>query len=119
MKIESLAIICHVVNKEYCESLGDYSQPFWDKAPDWQKQSIINGVLLHLRNPNATARDSHESWLKEKTETGWKYGPVKDADKKEHPCFVSYDELPVAQQTKDSLFKETIETYRKYITEPF
>jgi len=39
---------------------------------------------------------------------GWKYGAVKDADKKEHPCFVPYEELPKEQQAKDHLFKATV-----------
>jgi len=42
--------------------------------------------------------------LKEKEEAGWKYGEVKDPDKKEHPCFVSYEELPEQQKVKDALF---------------
>jgi hypothetical protein len=47
---------------------------------------------------------SHNSWLRQKEEDGWKYGPVKDADKKEHPCFIPYEELPREQQAKDYLF---------------
>lgn len=47
---------------------------------------------------------SHESWLKEKADTGWKYGPVKDPEKKEHPCFVPYSELSEAQKKKDEIF---------------
>lgn len=32
------------------------------------------------------------------------YGEVKDAEKKTHPCIMSYDALPPEQRTKDHLF---------------
>lgn len=108
MNIETVARICHEANKAFCEEIGDYSQRSWDNAPEWQRTSAINGVLFNLENPDAPASASHDSWLKEKLENGWKYGPVKDVEKKEHPCIVSYDELPKDQQTKDHLFKAIV-----------
>ena len=39
---------------------------------------------------------------------GWKYGPVKDAQKKEHPCFLPYAELPPEQKAKDYLFRAVV-----------
>ena len=109
-----VARICHEANRVYCESLGDMSQPHWEDAPDWQRNSAIKGVEFHLKIFTETGvwprpSASHESWLKQKEEEGWKYGPVKDPDKKEHPCFVSYDELPLEQRTKDSLFGSIIQ----------
>lgn len=99
-----IAKVCHEANKAYCESLGDTSQISWNMAPDYQQVSAIKGVEYHLANPNSKPEDSHNSWLKEKQDTGWKYGPVKDPVKKYHPCFIPYSELPVAQQLKDKLF---------------
>jgi hypothetical protein len=112
MYVEQIARLCHETNREYCKSIGDNSQPSWEEAPDWQKDSAQNGVKMHLNNPEATAEDSHKAWLKQKEEEGWKYGPVKDPEKKEHPCFVPYDQLPVEQQEKDRLFKGVIELVR-------
>lgn len=108
--LELIARMCHETNRAYCEACGDYSQPTWDSAPDWQKKSAINGVLFHAEHPDAQPCDSHNSWLAEKTRDGWKYGPVKDAEKKEHPCFVPYEELPFEQQTKDHLFGAICDT---------
>ncbi len=51
---------------------------------------------------------SHEGWLAEKIATGWVYGPVKDTEKKEHPCMLPYDELPPSQKAKDALFVRTV-----------
>jgi hypothetical protein len=103
-----IAQVAHETNRAYCQSIGDDSQPKWALAPGWQIDSAINGVKFHLANPNAGQAASHESWLKEKEEAGWKYGEVKDPEKKEHPCFVPYGELPVEQKVKDALFVSVI-----------
>ena len=96
------------LNKEYCKSIEDNSQPNWEEAPEWQKQSVIKGVEYTLSNPNAKPSDSHNSWLKEKEATGWKYGEVKDVEKKTHPCYVPYDQLPEAQKVKDTIFQTCV-----------
>lgn len=115
MTIENIARVAHEVNKAYCESLGDFSQPNWSEAPEWQKSSAMNGVRFHLDNPEATPESSHESWLKQKTEEGWKYGEVKDAEKKEHPCFLPYDELPASQKAKDYIFRQVIHSLESFL----
>lgn len=104
----SIAIVCHEANRAYCTTIGDNSQVTWSNAPQWQKDSAIKGVSFCLDNPDAPPSANHDSWLKEKHETGWIYGPVKDADKKEHPCFVPYSALPIEQQKKDALFKAIV-----------
>lgn len=115
MKVEQIAQICHEANAAYCLSLGDTSQLSWSEAPQWQRDSAINGVKFHLDNPNSKPQDSHNNWLKEKEQDGWKYGLVKDADKKEHPCFVSYDQLPVDQQIKDYIFSSIVHGVAKFV----
>lgn len=114
MTIEQIAQVAHEVNKAYCEALGDSSQPSWDDAPDWQKSSAVKGVEFHLENPDASPSASHESWMAQKTEEGWKYGPVKNPETKEHPCYVPYDQLPVEQRAKDFLFRQIIHSLRAY-----
>lgn len=102
--IPAVAKACHEANKAYCESLGDDSQPAWKDAPQWQKDSAINGVKFHMMNPESTPEDSHINWTQEKAADGWKYGPKKDPEAKEHPCMVPYEELPEAQRAKDAIF---------------
>lgn len=104
MTVTDIARVCHEANRAYCLSLGDGSQPAWDDAPTWQRQSAIAGVEFHLANPNAGPSASHEEWLRVKAADGWVYGPVKDPVAKVHPCFVPYDELPAEQRRKDVLF---------------
>lgn len=102
--IEAIARVCHEANRAYCETLGDMTQPPWEWAPQWQKDSAIEGVMFHQGNPDAKPSDSHESWLRRKEMTGWVYGPVKDPEAKTHPCIVPYEDLPIEQQRKDALF---------------
>lgn len=108
MEVKQIAMVCHEANRAYCATLGDSSQAPWDVAPEWQRKSAMTGVEFHLKTlesgaePQASA--SHESWLREKEADGWKFGPVKDAAKKEHPCFVPYAQLPAEQKLKDYIF---------------
>ena len=104
MTVEKIATVAHQANRAFCQELGGESQLSWANAPEWQRTSAINGVKFHMANPDAKPSHSHEEWLKEKEATGWKFGPVRDADKKEHPCMVPYDQLPEDQKAKDALF---------------
>ncbi|GGD73971.1 RyR domain-containing protein [Croceicoccus mobilis] len=106
--IETIAAMAHAANAAYCKSLGDDSQMPWVDAPEWQRESAINGVEFHIANPEAGDAASHENWMKEKLEAGWKYGKVKDVEKKTHPCLVEFDKLPPEQQFKDALFRQIV-----------
>lgn len=110
MMIEVAAELSHEANRAYCKALGDDSQSCWGDAPDWQRASAIAGVEFHIANPDAGPSHSHDSWLRQKEADGWKYGPVKDAEKKEHPCFVPYDQLPPEQKAKDCIFGAIVKT---------
>lgn len=102
--VDAIARVCHEVNRGYCAAYGDYSQPAWDDAPDWQKDSARLGVEMILKKPETKPSQSHESWYAQKEADGWVYGEVKDAEKKTHPCMVPYDQLPREQQVKDYVF---------------
>lgn len=98
------AILAHETNRAYCAVLGDDSQTSWYDAPQWQRDSALAGVVAIHRDPTTTPEQSHEGWLAQKQEDGWRWGEVKDADAKTHPCFMSYEDLPEDQRLKDSLF---------------
>lgn len=108
---EQVAKVCHNVNKAYCESIGDTSQPSWEDAPQWQKDSAMNGVDFHMKN-NVTPEESHVNWWREKEDNGWKYGHIKDPEKKTHPCMVPYSQLPKEQRAKDYLFKAVVDSFK-------
>ncbi len=115
MNIEKIAEVAHETNRTYCRTIGDNSQPVWACAPEWQRTSAVNGVRFHIDNPDANPAASHDNWLKGKYADGWKYGKVKDPTNKEHPCCVPYDELPIEQRVKDSLFTGVIGAMRKLL----
>jgi hypothetical protein len=106
--VEVAARAAHEQNRHYCQMLGDNSQLSWENAPQWQKDSAIAGVKAIIANPDTTPEQSHEGWLALKASEGWKYGPVKDPEKKEHPCFVPYAELPEEQRAKDDIFGKVV-----------
>jgi RyR domain-containing protein len=116
MNVHEIAQVAHEVNRAYCQSIGDDSQPSWADAPQWQKDSAVNGVHAHMA-ATLTPEQSHEKWMEEKVRDGWVYGPVKDPAKKEHPCMVPYGELPLEQRTKDFLFRGVVHAVREVYAE--
>jgi len=107
-----IAIVCHQANKAWCEANDDKTQKDWDDAEQWQKDSAIRGVIFKLENPNAGSDAQHNAWSKDKFTDGWVYGEVKDAEKKTHPCLVSFDKLPEFQQKKDALFCAIVDSLK-------
>ena len=105
---DAIARVAHEVNRVYCQSMGDFSQPSWAEAPDWQKTSCVDGVKFVASNPELSAFDAHADWLKHKREEGWVYGEVKDVDKKTHPCMVDFEDLPKEHQVKVFLFRAVV-----------
>ena len=112
-RIERIARTCHEAVRVYAISLGDHSIKPWDDAPEWQTTSAMNGVMFHLVNPDAGDSASHDNWMREKVETGWTYGEVKDEEAKTHPCLLPFEELPPEQQFKDTLFRTIIHAASK------
>jgi hypothetical protein len=108
LSLEDIARAAHQINRAYCQALGDNSQLPWEEAPEWQKKSAIAGVEFYINHPTANPSASHDSWLRLKVADGWKYGPVKDAEKKEHPCCVEYHELPTEQKAKGYIFRAVV-----------
>jgi hypothetical protein len=106
--LANIARVCHQANKAFCENNNDYSQLDWEECPEWQRDSALIGVQFTINNPDAKASAQHDSWSAEKIKEGWKYGLVKDAIKKEHPCLVEFEQLSLFQQQKDILFQNIV-----------
>jgi len=47
------------------------------------------------------ARNTHEIWAYGRIADGWRWGPVRDDEKKEHPCLVPYEELSETEKDYD------------------
>ena len=107
---------CHENNRVYCESIGDYSQAHWNYASQWQRASALAGVKAHLESLNQhgiplPSDAAHHAWYVQKLGDGWKYGEVKDAEAKTHPCMVAYQDLPALQKLKDHLFGAVVQAF--------
>jgi len=116
--IRQIAQVCHAANRAYCRTIGDYSQPEWEDAPEWQKESAIDGVRYVLeKNGNVVPPEIHAQWLFKKRDDGWKYGAEKDPERKLHPCMVPFRELSMEQRMKDHIFL-AIAKHMLYISIP-
>lgn len=101
---EKIAEICHENNRAYCHAFGDYSSPAWKYLSPEMQSSTIKGVEFHIANPDASPKASHEKWVEDKLSKGWKIGPAKNMEKKEHPNLVSYAQLSQVERGKDTIF---------------
>lgn len=117
MTAEHIAYVAHNINRAYCEAIGEPVPPHWEEADQDMRNSLLRGVLFTLRH-NSTPEMQHEEWMKTKLEQGWKLGPVKDAEKKEHPNLVPYDQLPQEQRVKDFLFRGVVNSLRWKLAVP-
>lgn len=99
-----IAEVCHEANRAYCRGLGDDSQVSWADAPEWLRNSALEGAAFFHANPHAPPEVMHAQWCEQKNREGWVYGPEKDVEKKTHPSLVAFPDLPEAQQRKDFLF---------------
>lgn len=104
-RIEDAARAAHEVNRIYCrEVLGDNSHLLWKDAPEWQRESAIEGVRAIAEDPNLSPADTHARWMARKLSEGWVPGTKKDPVNKTHPCLVNYIHLPLAERVKDAIF---------------
>lgn len=117
MNVATIAGSCHEANKVICEANGDFSQKHWDEAEEWQKESAIRGVNYVIEHPDVTPEMQHQAWCDDKVAAGWVYGPIKDAEKKEHHCLVAYGELSPEQTIKDHVFSAICKAMIPYLKE--
>ena len=111
IRIPAIAKICHEANKAYCEAIEDNSQVGWHDCEQWQKDSAIMGVTTILENPDITPQEVHEAWMKAKIADGWKYGKIKDAEKKIHYGLKEYENVYPEQKIKDILFSNIVRSF--------
>jgi hypothetical protein len=57
----------------------------------------------HLELTELLAKNTHELWAQQRFADGWKYGLQRDDHRKEHPCLVSYEELPESEKQYDRI----------------
>lgn len=64
----------------------------------------VSKVLL----TDSDASEIHTSWLSERKQAGWTYGPVKEVYLKQHPCMVLYEDLLPEHRKEKEIFVLTV-----------
>jgi hypothetical protein len=59
----------------------------------------LNDEILELTE--RLAENAHEVWGQRRMADGWRYGPLRDEAKKEHPSLVPYKDLPEEEKEYD------------------
>jgi hypothetical protein len=80
----------------------------WTEVSQDIRDSCKIGVKRVYDNPEITVEELHDSWMQTKLEQGWTYGPVRNAELKQHHCLVPYDQLSAHDKSKDLLFLNTV-----------
>jgi hypothetical protein len=117
-QLEIIAMAAHEANRAYCLSIGDTSQVHWEEAPEWQRESVRQGVFGILEGKLKSAEQGHESWLALKRLQGWSYGEAKDVEKKTHPAFVPWSDLPLEQRAKGVLCQGVVRVMANVLNVP-
>ena len=69
-----------------CATAGAGEKPAWEDAPDWQKNSAVNGVEYHVAHPRPVRNTATN--VGSETRRAGSGGPEKSVNEKEHPCMV-------------------------------
>lgn len=107
--LEEIARVCHEANRAMQRNLNEPGRSMlWDLESDFVKENTINGVrLIRL---GYSKEEMHAEWCERMQEGGWKWGPVKDRLKLEHPCLVAYRDLPSTQRHKTEVIRAIVVT---------
>lgn len=63
--------------------------------------STINLPTDLLELTEKIAENVHEVWSQNRINDGWKYGEVRNDERKETPCLIPYNELPESEKEYD------------------
>lgn len=99
-----IAQVCHEATRGFQRTLGQPQSREWDNAGTEMQQSVVHGVKVAQESTEHGPEELHRQWRMVREQQGWVYGDVKDEVAKTHPNLRPYNELPLSEQLKDSLF---------------
>jgi len=74
---------------------------------------LLSPELLELTEK--IAANVHDVWATGRIIEGWRYGKERNDERKEHPCLVSFDELPEHEKEYDrNTAMETLKLIQKF-----
>ena len=70
------------------------------------KPAPIDTSHVHLSSEvhqltEALAKNAHEVWAQERIAQGWRFGPERNDQRKEHPSLIPYEELSESEKVFD------------------
>lgn len=93
--------------------------PPWHEASQADVDSTVDSVQAVLAvltdeyvEPRALADYVHLKWCEQKRAAGWRYGPVRDNERKVHPLLVDFGGLSLLNQAKDILLVSIVQSLR-------
>ncbi len=102
--IAALAAQAPIVPEPWSERKDDFKSQFRD---------VIEKQCSPARS--SSPEKLHDDWVVAYLKNGWKYGPVRDREKREHPDMVPYSELGQLERDKDDVFIALCEIARQWI----
>lgn len=116
LSVDAIARICHAGKRALCIRLADeVVDPEWDQITEAQRDSIRDRVRLMIEPDEhgtvglGAPHHVHNMWLRRKAQLGWCYGPIEDPDRKEHPGFMAWREMPPRFKRRDHLFFKLVD----------
>lgn len=77
---------------------GDTPAPYMP-APRDTSGVRLTGEMSALTEE--LAKNTHEVWAAQRIVEGWRYGPCRDEERREHPGLVPYEDLPDSEKDYD------------------
>lgn len=115
---KTIARVVHEAGFALCQEFGDDSWKHWEETDGWRVKATLDQIQAYKkaisRGETFSPRKDHEIWLNAKKAAGWKYGPVKDAEKKEHPLMVDFDQLPPFEKFKNDLYTAILQAFLNF-----
>ncbi|MEO8433060.1 MAG: RyR domain-containing protein [Acidobacteriota bacterium] len=60
------------------------------------------------------AKNTHENWARQRMDEGWRHGPARNDERKEHPSLVPYEQLSESEKEYDR--RTAIETVKTILS---
>ncbi|XP_078504129.1 ryanodine receptor 2 [Lissotriton helveticus] len=84
------------------------TQAAFTPVPVDTSQIVLPPHLERIREK--LAENIHELWVMNKIELGWQYGPIREDNKRQHPCLVEFSKLP--EQERNYNLQMSLETLK-------
>uniref|UniRef100_A0A4W3IZU4 Ryanodine receptor 2 n=1 Tax=Callorhinchus milii TaxID=7868 RepID=A0A4W3IZU4_CALMI len=84
------------------------TQAAFTPMPVDTSQVVLPPHLERIREK--LAENIHELWVMNKIELGWTYGPLREDNKRQHPCLVEFSKLP--EQERNYNLQMSLETLK-------